>query len=67
MASTQCLAPGEHVFENMCYPTVEHIVNLTKEAVVKHSLQHLFIATDKLSYSHELNTALKPLGVSLGF
>ncbi|XP_071836464.1 GDP-fucose protein O-fucosyltransferase 1-like isoform X2 [Apostichopus japonicus] len=65
MASTQCLAPGEHVFENMCYPTVEHIVNLTKEAVVKHSLQHLFIATDKLSYSHELNTALKPLGVKV--
>ncbi|KAJ8033612.1 GDP-fucose protein O-fucosyltransferase 1 [Holothuria leucospilota] len=65
MASTQCLPHGELVYQEMCYPTAEAIVELTTEAVKKYEAQHLYIATDQLSYSNELSQALKPLGVKV--
>ncbi|KAJ8033614.1 GDP-fucose protein O-fucosyltransferase 1 [Holothuria leucospilota] len=65
MASPQCLTAGQPVFIEMCYPTVEHIVDLTTKAVIKYAVQHLFIATDRLSYSKELTEALTPLGVKV--
>ncbi len=64
MASPQCHEMDiEAVNKEMCYPTVEHVLEHTKNALKKIGAKHLFIATDKYSYEKEFKENLKEVSL----
>ena len=53
----------EAVNKRMCYPTVEHVLEHTKNAIKKIDAKHLFIATDRDTYKDDFKKDLKQLKV----
>ncbi|XP_072014512.1 GDP-fucose protein O-fucosyltransferase 1-like [Amphiura filiformis] len=66
MASPQCHElDKEATNREMCYPSVKHVLEHTRNALQKIGAKQLFIATDKHSYEEEFKRDLKSLKVSV--
>ncbi|XP_033645478.1 GDP-fucose protein O-fucosyltransferase 1-like [Asterias rubens] len=66
MASPQCHEKElGAVSQDMCLPSVAHMLELTLKVVKDVNAKHLFIATDKHPHLEEFRKVLSPIGVSV--
>ncbi|KAJ8032924.1 GDP-fucose protein O-fucosyltransferase 1 [Holothuria leucospilota] len=65
-ASPQCKSPfNGRIFQEMCYPDLDHILELTREAIVTFGFHHLYIASDDKPYKEEFQQILDPHNVTV--
>ena len=50
--------------QDMCLPSLTHLLQLTSDVFNHVTAKHLFIATDKNPYTEEFRNLLQPRGVS---
>ena len=56
-----------YFFQDMCLPSVAHMLELTLKVVKDVNAKHLFIATDKHPHLEEFRKVLSPIGVRKTF
>ncbi|XP_071835612.1 GDP-fucose protein O-fucosyltransferase 1-like isoform X2 [Apostichopus japonicus] len=65
-ASPQCKSSNHgRIFQGMCYPSVQEILDLTKEAIMTFDLRHLYIASDDNPYKEDFKETLHALNVTV--